>query len=382
MPFGGSSCTSLAQRQSDAVVHAAGISIGKKGSPACVQGWLPIEKVGASLLPMLDDFLAVVARRPHESDEQIMDRGQTCERRFDNLLEKLNLPKAPENDQTSGFSVVWFGIKYFTKTRCYGIPAKKWEALRLWVADKLMNKQRTDVPDRVDAATLRSALGKFHHKTLVWCAGRPSLYALWKLFFTARFKSGDPSKLWPKKQQLVVTTEVKKAILFRWRALLTRKPPIRRMIGCSFQGNFETLDILRVKKWPSTQRPILVRLATPACTWEKPEILMGNYGGEPGPEPPQKIAVWLETLLEGLELMIVRPSAELILVRTNIQKLAEAISKDLYVKSITGTLIAQKIHARLEQLGETHTSSTEGMQTCPLEIRCVLVQGGTPHPRD
>ena len=156
------------------------------------------------------------------------------------------------------------------------------------------------------------------------------------------------------------------------------------MIGCAFQGHFETLDILRVKKWPSTQRPILVRLATPACTWERPETLLGKYSSASKAKCPQKIDVWLETLLEGLELMIVRPSAELILVRTNIRKLAEAVSKDLYVKSLTGTIIAQKIHARLEQLGKTHTPSTEGMPTCPLELRWVLVllQGGTPHPRD
>lgn len=106
MPFGGSSCTSLAQRQSDAVVHAAGVSISEKGSPESVRSCLPIEKVGANMLPMLDDFLAVVPRELHESDAQVVERARLCEKRFDYLLEKLNLPKAPEKDQASSFSVV------------------------------------------------------------------------------------------------------------------------------------------------------------------------------------------------------------------------------------------------------------------------------------
>ena len=60
---------------------------------------------------------------------------------------------------------------------------------------------------------------------------------------------------------------------------------------------------------------------------------MGNYGGEPGSECPQKIAVWLETLLEGLELMIVRSSAELILVRTNIRE-AGGSNKKRFVRKV------------------------------------------------
>ena len=80
--------------------------------------------------------------------------------------------------------------------------------------------------------------------------------------------------------------------------------------------------------------------------------------------------------------MIVRPTAEVVVVRTNIRKLAEALSKDLYVKSTTGTHFVQEIHARIEKLGESHTPSLEGAMLCPLELRCVLVQGGTSHPSD
>ena len=245
-----------------------------------------------------------------------------------------------------------------------------------------MKTQEPSVKDHVDAGTLLSALGKFHHISLVWPAGRPCLYALWKLYYTAHFKFGDPSKLIPKKQELEVTSEARRAILHWWEEVSLRTIPIRRMICCTALKNYATLDILRVKQYPSTQRPIWIRLANPVCSWERPEVLMGDYGEDSTAKDKERIAVWLEALLEGLELMIVRPTVEVVLIRTNLRKLAEALRKDLYVKSSTGTLIAQKIHDLLEKMGESHPSSSNGARTSPLEIRAVLVYGGTPHPRD
>ena len=69
MPFGGSSCTSLAQRQSDAIRLVAKVA-----------------GVQADLLPMLDDFLIVVPRRIGETGEQILKRGEMEGEIFDNLL--------------------------------------------------------------------------------------------------------------------------------------------------------------------------------------------------------------------------------------------------------------------------------------------------------
>ena len=88
MPFGGSSCTSLAQRQSDAIRLAAKVA-----------------DVQADLLPMLDDFLIVVPRRIGETREQILKRGEMEGAKFD-LLEDLNLPKAPEKDQHQAFTTI------------------------------------------------------------------------------------------------------------------------------------------------------------------------------------------------------------------------------------------------------------------------------------
>ena len=93
----------------------------------------------------------------------------------------------------------------------------------------------------------------------------------------------------------------------------------------------------------------------------------------------ERICVWLETLLEGLEVMDVPHETEAIIVRTNIYKLAEAIDRDLYVKSEKGAQISQRIHTHLEELSRTLNQKTK-QEVCPIELRCVLVKGGTPHP--
>ena len=108
MPFGGSSCTSLAQRQSDAIRLIA------RGA-----------KVEADMVPMLDDFLIVVPRRERESDELIINRGKQEGQKFDSLICDLNLPKAPEKDQQAAFTTIWYGLLFDSKNQVYGIPEKK-----------------------------------------------------------------------------------------------------------------------------------------------------------------------------------------------------------------------------------------------------------------
>ena len=53
---------------------------------------------------MLDDFLFVVPRKPGETDENALIEGVKVGRRFDELLDSLNLPKAPEKDQQAAFT--------------------------------------------------------------------------------------------------------------------------------------------------------------------------------------------------------------------------------------------------------------------------------------
>ena len=108
MPFGGSSCTSLAQRQSDAIRLIAAAA-----------------KVKADMVPMLDDFLIVVPREEGDSDELTISRGKQEGQKFDALLHDLNLPKAPEKDQQAAFTTIWYGLLFDSKNQVYGIPEKK-----------------------------------------------------------------------------------------------------------------------------------------------------------------------------------------------------------------------------------------------------------------
>ena len=48
------------------------------------------------------------------------------------------------------------------------------------------------VVESLTADSLRTALGKFCHFMRIWRAGKPCLYPLWRLFFTARFR--DPQR--------------------------------------------------------------------------------------------------------------------------------------------------------------------------------------------
>ena len=86
----------------------------------------------------------------------------------------------------------------------------------------------------------------------------------------------------------------------------------------------------------------------------------------------------METLQEGLEVMDIPTAAEAVVVRTNIGKLAEAINKNLYVKSLEGSKISTLIHNILK----SREQSPPKENSCPLELRSVLVKGGTPHPLD
>ena len=136
MPFGGSSCTSLAQRQSDAIRLVATVELDEassnceEGTQVCLREIIPIRRVCSTLLPMLDDFLGVLPRRVGETDEGILLRAQEDAKRFDTLLENLRLPKAPEKDQIPAFTTVWHGIEYFSKEHCIGVPFAKWQRLR------------------------------------------------------------------------------------------------------------------------------------------------------------------------------------------------------------------------------------------------------------
>ena len=264
MPFGGSSCTSLAQRQSDAIRLVATVDLelkvpqgsGSGSKQSAPEGVHHIRRVHSKLLPMLDDFLGVLPRHEEETDEAILMRAQKDAERFDTLLHTLGLPKAPEKDQAPAFTTVWLGIEFFSKERCIGVPAEKWQKLRRFMQDKLLSTEnRIEVRTTLDAADLLSALGKFHHFTLVWTAGRPSLYALWLLLFTASFSDKARLQLAPKKQRLKTTPEAAETLLFWWKAVTTYPAPRRLVLPCNRKYSVITLDIFLIKELPKTEHP-------------------------------------------------------------------------------------------------------------------------------
>ena len=166
-----------------------------------------------------------------------------------------------------------------------------------------MKEDEENIKDEIDAAVLRSALGKFHHHTLIWVAGRPLLYALWQLFYTAKFTTSRPPKLRPAVQTLKVTTEVRKALEIWWEAISRNEPPRRKMLLCNKTPNWRMVDIWRVKQVAPTETTLYVQI--PSCSWSRPERLQGTYPNRTTEELSCKLCVWLETLHESLEVMMV-----------------------------------------------------------------------------
>ena len=361
MPFGGSSCTSLAQRQSDAIRLAA-----------------KVVNVQAELLPMLDDFLIVVPRRRGEAREQNLERGKIEGAKFDNLLNDLNLPKAPEKDQSQAFTTIWYGLEYNSNQQYYGIPEKKWKKIATFVADKFLENDRVTIKDKIDAADLLSVIGKFHHITLVWTRGRPSLYFLWRLFYTASFSDIDQGILHPKKQSLKVSAEARRSIQFWCERLEKTPPPRRKMVRCTSIPKAVIVDILKIKSSPKTKNTILIRM--PSAEWWRPERLLDHdYRRLNRSSTTEWIFIWLEALQDSIEAVDVPTSTEVIVVRTNIWQLHRAVERELYVKSDLGAHIAGTIH---QLLSRKTGDSNEEKQDYAMELRSILVKGGSPHPLD
>ena len=383
MPFGGSSCTSLAQRQSDAIRLAATVTLEGRDLDASIRGphpilqLLPIERVQSAILPMLDDFLGVLPRQVEDSDRDILNRAKTDVARFDSLLAKLGLPRATEKDQDPAFSTIWFGIEYFSKEQNIGIPKKKWRKLRQFIENKFMTDDGT-VKAQVDAADLLSGLGKLHHMTQVLTAGRPRLYSLWVMLSRATFSSRKKLELSPKKQMLKVSPEAARAIAYWHKAVSRDNPPKRSVLPCSRSFEFVTLDICLIKEFPRSERPLWVQV--PSAWWRRPMALMGKIGKPTDDSPPEAICIFMEVLQEGVEVMDIPDEAKAIIVRTNITQLATSIDKNLYVKSIQAAKISELIHEHLQNLGQRRQSKTNLGQ--PVELRSVLIRGGTPHPLD
>lgn len=160
LPFGGSSCTFIAQRQSDTIRTVARVA-GMK----------------ALTVAMLDDFLLVCPRQPKDSDQDALNRGRPEGEFFDKVLRELILPKAVSKGQPTAFTTNWCGVQFFSKEAIFGIPKKKWDKFTKFFRESILNL-KGGLAESFTADLLRTALGKFCHFMRIWPAGRPCLYPL------------------------------------------------------------------------------------------------------------------------------------------------------------------------------------------------------------
>ena len=314
--------------------------------------------VRANIVAMLDDFLLVVPREKTDTDEVSIRKGQQAGCEFDKLLARLNLPKASAKDQTAAFSTIWCGVEFFSKKRLLGIPENKWGALRKWVEVAISLESRKGLPF-IEAGTLRTALGKFSHAMLIWPAGRPCLYHLWKLLFTASFFDRARTKLSMPSQKLELTLECIEAVT-RWKQRLEGAAPLRRVVPCNQLVPTRWLMLLR---YTATLQPLEHRIfiATPLCCWSATEPKSCGQKDIP-------LTCWLSLLLEALQLLdLSNVGTEMVLARTNIRKLASTIEADCYVRSREGARIASEIHDILRR------SPKSKEEPIPVELRAVLL---------
>ena len=212
LPFGGSSCTSIAQRQSDAIRKVA-----------------RVYGVKASSVAMLDDFLLVSPRKLGDTDEETLLRGGREGALFDKLLTDLKLPVAVEKSQQAAFTTVWCGVQYYSKTGVYGAPPSKWAKLKAFYTEHCI-KPNGEHKESIKARILQTLLGKFAHFMTVWPAGRPCLYYLWKLLITAGTWKSGKFKIHRANKLLRFDANCMRA-LARWgNRLEIAAPPVRRML--------------------------------------------------------------------------------------------------------------------------------------------------------
>ena len=325
--------------------------------------------VKALSVVILDDFLMVVPRRARDSDETVLQRARMEANIFDALLDKLGLPKAKEKDQEPAFSTTWFGFVFNSKHGTYGITKRKWEKLRQFFEKTFQRESSKTLKKYVEAETLERALGKFHHATEVWSAGRPALFSLWRLFHTANFRTriGSYNKqkrcLWPRRQQLYINTQAIESLKFWQQRLANSKPPSRFMLRCGRHPGATWVNIFRLPLEADVK--LITATASVMGIYSETKLLSAS-------EEPVRCHVWMTLLLESLHSLEGSQDLRAVFVRTNIRQLNDTIRKQLYVKSDRTSLLAREIHIELQRIGAESRKASD-KATPPIELRCALL---------
>lgn len=322
-------------------------------------------------MAMLDDFLLVLPRLKDEAKEDALQRGHRDLKVFDDLLHKLNLPKAPEKDQKPAFSTVWFGYIYYSEKRQYGIPLQKWEKLRSFFQESFVDSASKTLKYEFQATVVETALGKFHHVTGVWSAGRPMLYYLWRwfhsraLFCWKSMRGRRVRLLRPGKQKIRATPQVHEALRL-WRTRLNNPiPPSRRMLRCGQKAVSTWINIFRLQQ--KTGPVVILGWPAAVAEYDVHERCSNDDG-----VPKKESTIWLEILLEGLEALEVPSELEVVYIRSNIRKLHIIIKDQLYIKNEQAVHVANAIHEQLSVMAQADGKPKEGQEPA-IELCCALV---------
>ena len=82
--------------------------------------------------------------------------------------------------------------------------------------------------------------------------------------------------------------------------------------------------------------------------------------------------LWLEGLLESLEMGDPSSAVEVVYVRTNVRRLHTMIDQDLYVRDVYASKVSQAIHRRLAIMGsKVEIRGTKNI--VPAELQCSLL---------
>ena len=218
---------------------------------------------------------------------------------------------------------------------------------------------------------MERALGKFHHVTEAWPAGRPMLYNLWKLFNTAvvfkySTKQGKRVRVIMQGKQQVRTNPKAHESLRFWRARLTDpRPPRRAMLRCGERPVVTWINIFRLQQ---PTGPVIF-LILPSMVAEYCEQELATKEDD---DTKSKCTIWLELLLEGLQTLDPPTNLQMVCVRSNIETLHNIILKQLYVKDDRALCVSNNIHEQLRLMARKEGNLKEKIEP-PIELRCALV---------
>ena len=310
-PFGARSMPSVFQRLTDAIRV-----IMLRETPV------------GGLLGMLDDFLGITYRKDGESDEDLLKRGQSSAKAFDEELLKMGMTKQIKKDSPTAWKSVWLGFEFNTKNSTLAIPQKKEEAVILKIQEEFFDDDGGLMPF-VNTVELGKMVGTFCHMSQGWALGKTLLWPLYKIL--SAYKEYTPEgKHCYRKAQAELGVDAA-ASMMEWYERINVCGIYKKFITCNGNHKTTTLGLWTGKNTHKPQykakRERYLRLVTP---WGMKESTLDRLANTSGMRPGhQKVALGITLLLSCLE-EHVGDCGDVIEVKTNVAAFERYISKDCY----------------------------------------------------